>query len=438
MVFLYEVLVTLFNLGCDLLNIPLTSRLRPQNIDEIVGQEHIIGPDRVLSNIINSAYIPNMIFYGPPGTGKTTIANIISEKTNRKLHKLNATTATSSDLKQIFNEIGTLCAPGGVLLYLDEIQYFSKKQQQLLLEFLEDGRVTLIASTTENPYFYIYKALLSRSSVFEFLPIQKVDLKKALVRALEFLTRESSSKIYCNGDVLDLIATQSGGDVRKAINSLETCIISTTASNCEKHISLEIARQVTSSNGAHHDKTGDDHYDLLSAFQKSMRGSDPDASIYYLARLLDAGELIATCRRLMVCACEDVSLAYPQAMPIVKSCVDMALQLGMPEARIPLANAVLLVALSPKSNSAYMAINLALSDIKSHGTHEIPRHLKNVHMDGISSPNPGKNYLYTHDFKDHWVQQSYLPENLKDHHYYTPQRNKTETAFEQYWQNIKD
>ena len=384
-------------------NTPLAQKLRPKKLNEICGQKHILGDDGLLTKIIDSREVPNLIFYGPPGTGKTTVAQIISEKTNKRLYKLNATTANLSDIKEIVTSINPIITPNGVLLYLDEIQYFNKKQQQSLLEFLENGQITLIASTTENPYFYIYSAILSRCHVFEFKPVENEEIKKALERAVKIIENSENIKIKVDEKTFDTIAKISGGDVRKAINMFEICLLATETKRKTKNIDYAKTAEVLQDNSFFsYNKTGDDHFDLLSAFQKSLRGSDIDASIYYLARLLDAGELTSICRRLMVCACEDVGLAYPQIIPIVKSCVDIALQVGMPESRIPLADAVVMVASSPKSNSAYKAISTALKDIKSGKIYQIPRHLQNIHCDSSEKPESDiPEYKYPHDFKNH-------------------------------------
>ncbi len=421
------------------MNTPLAQRLRPQNLNEICGQKHILGDDGLLTKIINSGEVPNLIFYGPPGTGKTTVAQIISEKTNKKLYKLNATTATLSDIKEIVASINPIIAPNGVLLYLDEIQYFNKKQQQSLLEFLENGKITLIASTTENPYFYIYNAILSRCHVFEFKLVENEEIKKTLKRAIKIIENSENIKIQADKKVFETIAKISGGDVRKAINMLEICLLATETKRKIKNIDYEkTAEVIGNSSFFSYNRTGDDHFDLLSAFQKSLRGSDIDASIYYLARLLDAGELTSICRRLMVCACEDVGLAYPQIIPVVKSCVDIALQVGMPESRIPLADAVVMVASSPKSNSAYKAISTALKDVKSGKIYQIPRHLQNIHCDSSEkSDNDIPEYKYAHDFKNHWVNQQYLPDEIKNTKYYYPGENKNEKAFKDYLKKIK-
>lgn len=426
----------LFSVG-DKLSTPLADRLRPYNIDDIVGQEHILAHGKPLRRIIKSGNIPNLIFYGPSGIGKTTLAKIIAKNTKKKFKCLNATTANTSDLKEIFAESDTLLAPNGILLYLDEIQYFNKRQQQTLLEFIENGKITLIASTTENPYFYIYNAILSRCTVFEFKPISVADIKKAVIRAFQIIESENNESIIYNDDILNIIANSASGDVRKAINCVELSVISANVENGKRIIEIDTVKSLAQANSIRYDKLGDEHYDVLSAFQKSMRGSDTDAAIHYLARLLCASDLISACRRLMVCACEDVGLAYPQIIPIVKSCVDCALQIGLPEARIPLANAVIMVCNAPKSNSAYNAINSAMSDVQKGIGGNIPRHLQNKHYDGAEVKVKGQFYNYPHDYENSWIDQQYLPDDLKNKIYYKYGNNKIEQAFKTYWSKIK-
>lgn len=416
---------------------PLSDRLRPTSIDDMVGQPHLLGKGKLLRSLIDYGTLPNMIFYGPSGVGKTTLAKILANNTNKKLFKLNATTASTSDIKEIISQIDTFTAPNGILLYLDEIQYFNKKQQQTILEFIENGKITLIASTTENPAFYIYNAVLSRSTIFEFKSVSADEIKKALIRAVKFIENLEKITVKISEEALNYMSTLAAGDVRRAINFLELCSLSSSVENNIKKISTETACQLNFSGNIRYDKSSDEHYDTLSAFQKSMRGSDSDAAVYYLARLLSSGDLISACRRLMVCACEDVGLAYPQIIPIVKSCVDIAMQVGLPEARIPLADAVIMVCLSPKSNSAYKAINEATNDIQSGKTFSFPRHLQNKHFDGSDVKNKGQFYLYPHDFENHWVPQQYLPDELKNKKYYIQDKNKTEQAFKKYWSNIK-
>lgn len=418
---------------------PLADRIRPQTLDEVVGQKHILGKGKALRRIIESGEIPNMVFYGPSGVGKTTVASIIAKNTNKYLVKLNGTNASTADIKDAVAQVNTLNGINGVLLYLDEIQYFNKKQQQTLLEFIENGSITLIASTTENPYFYVYNAVLSRSTVFEFKAVEPNDVEEAVNRAFSILEEERGEKIVLEDNVSKYIATACGGDVRKAMNAAELTVL--TADQQESlgglYITLELAEQLTQRSAMRYDREGDDHYDIVSAYQKSMRGSDPDAALHYLARLLDAGDLPSACRRLMVCACEDVGLAYPQLIPIVKSCVDIAEAVGLPEARIPLADAVVLVATSPKSNSAYNAINDAMSDVKKHGALPIPRQLQNKHYDGDEVQNKGQFYIYPHDYPNHWTYQQYLPDALKNTQYYKFGDNKNEQAFKAYWDKIK-
>ena len=415
------------------MNKPLAYLLRPQSIEEIVGQEHLLAENKALRKIIESKNAVNLAFYGPPGIGKTTLAEIIAKNTNKMFRKLNCTTASTADIKEVISEIGTFGTENGVLLYLDEIQYFNKKQQQTLLEFIENAQITLIVSTTENPYFYIQSALLSRMTVFEFKSVCKDEILKSLNRAILHLQKEHKN-LKVDSDVLTQIACSCGGDVRKSLNILELAAIS---SNFGK-ITTEIILQLSDKASMKYDKSGDEHYDLLSAFQKSMRGSDQDAAIHYLARLLESGDLSSVCRRLMVCACEDVGLAHPQAITFVKSCVDIAFQVGLPEARIPLANAVIMVCLSPKSNSAYSAISKAMSDIKSGKTGPIPRQLQNKHFDGEDAEIKGQNYLYPHDFENHFVKQQYLPNAIKSAKYYEFGQNKTEQSFKAFWEKIKN
>lgn len=416
---------------------PLAQRLRPKTLDDVVGQTHLLGEGRPLRNIIQSGEIPNMIFYGPSGVGKSTLAAIIAKQTNRTLRKLNGTTASTADIKEIVNQLDTFGGMNGILLYLDEIQYFNKKQQQTLLEFIENGSITLIASTTENPYFYVYNAILSRCTVFEFKPVVKEEVAKAVWRAFDVLTEELGQTIDVDDETVLYIATACGGDVRKAMNAVELSVLASPAKNGVRYITLETARQLAQKSAMRYDKDGDEHYDIVSAYQKSMRGSDPDAALHYLGRLLAAGDLPSACRRLMVCVCEDVGLAYPQAIPIVKACVDIALQVGLPEARIPLADAVVLVCNAPKSNSAYQAIHLAIQDIESGKIGTIPRALQNMHYDGDDNENKGQFYKYPQDYPNHWVAQQYLPDVLVGSKYYEFGDNKNEQAFKTYWDKIK-
>lgn len=417
---------------------PLADALRPQSLNEVVGQEHILQESGLLRRTIEGGATPNLIFYGPSGTGKTTVANLIAKESNRALRRLNATTASLADVKAILEEIGTMMAPNGILLYLDEIQYFTKKQQQSLLEVIERGDVTLIASTTENPYFYIYNAVLSRSTIFEFKPVESQAVAKALQRGISHMEDRLKTKICCEVEVLDYIATACGGDVRKGLNSLEFLIGGAKRlGDGSLEISLEDAKLVAQSSGMRYDREGEDHYDILSALQKSIRGSDPDGACHYLARLLVAGDLVSACRRLMVIACEDIGLAYPQIIPIVKSCIDAANMIGLPEARIPLADAAVLMATAPKSNSAYMAINCAMADVREGKLGNYPRHLQNIHADSAGQERD-QGYLYPHDYQNHWVSQQYLPDNLQGVHYYQYGDNKTEQAAKRYWDGIKE
>ncbi len=417
---------------------PLADRIRPQSLDEIVGQKHLLAVGKPLRNIIENAEdVPNMIFYGPSGVGKSTVASYIAKRTNKLLKKLNGTTASTADIKQLVSELDTFGGMNGILLYLDEIQYFNKKQQQTLLEYLENGSITLIASTTENPYFYVYNAILSRCTVFEFKTVDSGEVEKAVRRGFELIADDEQIKINADDDAVKYISTACGGDVRKALNAVELCTIATMPTDGVRNITLETAKQLTQRSAMRYDKDGDQHYDAMSALQKSMRGSDANAAVYYLARLLEGGDLPSACRRLLVCACEDVGLAYPQIIPIVKSCVDIALQVGMPEARIPLADAVIMVCNAPKSNSAYNAINAATADINKGLIGDIPRQLQNMHYDGEDNQNKGQFYLYPHDYPNHYVKQQYLPNVVKDREYYKYGDNKNEQAFKAYWDKIK-
>ena len=421
------------------MSIPLADRMRPKTLDEIVGQRHLFGENCVLRNIIESGHIPNLIFYGPSGTGKTTVARIIAASTNKRLHILNGTSASLKDVKDVIGEINTIAAPNGLLLYLDEIQYFNKKQQQSLLQYIENGDITLIASTTENPYFYIYSAVLSRSTVFEFKAVEPKDAAVGVRRGFEFLSRENGETYEPEEGVCECVSEVCGGDMRKALNIVELCVLGAPRGKETGRVpvTMETAKAVCARSGMHYDRKGDEYYDMLSAFQKSMRGSDPNAAIHYLARILEAGDLASAARRLLVCANEDVGLAYPMIIPIVKAAVDTAFQVGLPEARIPLANAVILVCNSPKSNSAYMAINRAMEDVANGKAGPVPRQLQNKHFDGEDAAVKGQFYRYPHDYPHHWTPQQYLPDNLKDTVYYEFGDNKNESAAREYWVKVK-
>ena len=412
---------------------PLADRIRPATLDDVVGQSHLIGKNRPLSKIIESGRIPNMIFYGSSGVGKTTVARIIAESANMRLHKLNGTSASTGDIKSVVSEVDTFLGSNGILLYLDEIQYLNKKQQQSLLEYIEDGSITLIASTTENPYFYVYNAILSRSTVFEFKPVQPEELERAVRRGFRLMTEETGVEYQLDDEAVKYICRGCGGDVRKSLNTVELCALTCT----DGKITPELAQELTQRSNMRYDRDGDQHYDLLSALQKSIRGSDENAALHYAARLMEAGDIISLSRRLLVIASEDIGLAYPQAVPIVKACVDSAMQLGLPEARIPLAQAAILLATAPKSNSAYKAITAAMEDIKEGAAYEFPRQLQNVHCDGEGAAVKGQHYLYPHDYPNHWVKQQYLPDPIKDHVYYEYGDNKLENAAREYWSRIK-
>ena len=416
---------------------PLAQRLRPRTLAEVCGQQHLLAPGKVFRRTLESGRVPNMIFYGPSGCGKTTVARIIAENSGMRLHKLNGTSASTSDIKAVLAEIGTLQSAKGLLLYLDEIQYLNKKQQQSLLECLEEGTVTLIASTTENPYFYIYNALLSRCTVFEFKSLTAQDVEQGVRSAVARLSAEGDAPVTITDEAAQYLAESAGGDMRKALGSLEFAVAAAEPGPEGRVVTLDMIRQVTRRTAMRYDKDGDEHYDIVSAYQKSMRGSDPDAALHYLARLLEAGDLPSACRRLMVCACEDVGLAYPQIIPIVKAAVDAANMLGLPEARIPLADAVILVSTSPKSNSGEVAIDAALADVRAGRTGPVPRQLQNKHYDGADALVKGQNYKYAQDYKNHWVAQQYLPDAIKDAHYYTYGDNRTEQAAKAYWDRIK-
>ena len=415
---------------------PLADLLRPTTLDEVYGQEHILGKDGILRRLVDSGNIPNMVFYGPSGTGKTTVANIIAKQTNRTLFTWNATTASTADIKNIVAQLDTFMAPNGVLLYLDEIQSFNKKQQQSLLEHIENGKITLIASTTENPYFYVFNAILSRSTIFEFKQISAEAALQAVKRAVTYLENRTALKAEAEEGALEYIAGACGGDLRKAMNAVEVLFSAGRPQDENLRLTLEDAKAVTQKSAMRADRDGDNYYDLLSALQKSIRGSDPDAAVHYLARLLEAGQMQSACRRLMVVAAEDIGLAYPMIIPIVKACVDMALMTGMPEARIPLGDAAVLMATSPKSNSGHIALDAALEDVRKGKGGDFPRHLQNMHADSYSMERE-QGYNYPHNYPNHWVKQQYLPDDIKDVRYYEYGPNKVEQAAKQYWNAIK-
>ena len=415
---------------------PLADELRPQTLDEVYGQTHILGKGALLRRIVESGNIPNMIFYGPSGVGKTTVANIIAKQTKRKLCKLNATTASSNDIKEIVSQLGTFMAPNGVLLYLDEIQYFNKRQQQSLLEYIENGKITLIASTTENPYFYIYNAILSRSTVFEFKPITPDAAGQAAERAVRYLSEKRNLTVDLEDGVIHTIGMSCGGDLRKALNAVELLFTASRVEGDRIYLTKADAEAISQKSSMRDDREGDQHFDVVSALMKSLRGSDPDAALHYLARLLEAGDLTGACRRILCSASEDIGLAYPQAMPIVKACVDTAMQLGLPEGRLALAEACILLATAPKSNSVEAAIDAAIADVRAGITGSLPREMQNVHADGTGFERE-QGYLYPHNYPNHWVRQQYLPDELKDRVYYHYSDNKTEQAAKRYWDEIK-
>lgn len=415
---------------------PLADQIRPSTLDDVVGQRQLLAAGKPLRRIIESGKIPNMIFYGPSGVGKTTVARIIADSTSMTLHKLNGTAASTADIRDVVAEVGTFSGMNGILLYLDEIQYFNKKQQQLLLEYMENGQITLIASTTENPYFAVYNALISRSTVFEFKPVPPEELERAVARGFRCMEQQLGETIHLSDGVCGWIARGCGGDVRKAMNTVELIVLSGEHTENGIVISDELAQELTQRSNMRYDRDNDQHYDLLSALQKSIRGSDENAALHYTARLLAANDLLSVCRRLLVIAAEDVGLAYPQAIVITKACVDSALQLGLPEARIPIAEAVVLLATSPKSNSAYEAINRAMADVEEYGAPDFPRHLQNKHFDGEEAAVRGQHYRYPHDYPNHYVRQQYLPDILKDKVYYQFGENRQEQAAAAYREKI--
>lgn len=415
---------------------PLADQIRPETIDDVVGQQHLLGEGRVLRKIIETRQVPNLIFYGPSGVGKTTVARILAQVAGKRLHKLNGTNASVSDIKDIVAELETLAGANGVLLYLDEIQYLNKKQQQSLLEYIENGRITLIASTTENPYFYVYGAILSRCTVMEFKPVSSEDVMRAVTRAFSLISQQRGEQYKLEEGVTKAVAETCGGDVRKAINAVELLALTAPFDGNIRTVTLDAVSEITSKSATRYDRDGDSHYDILSAFQKSIRGSDENAALHYLARLLEAGDIISPCRRLLVTACEDIGLAYPQAISIVKACVDSAHQLGLPEARIPLAQAVILLCTAPKSNTAICAIDAALEDVRTKNTGDVPIHLKDTHYGGAKKLGRGLTYKYPHNFKNDYTKQQYLPDAIKDARYYTFGDNKVEQTAKTYREKI--
>ncbi len=415
---------------------PLADILRPKKIEDIVGQEHLTGLDGVLFRAIKNNIIPNMIFYGPPGVGKTSVANIIANSCNKSIHMLNATYTKTEEVKEILKDSKLQKLDSKEIIYIDEIQNFNKKQQQILLDYIEKGDIVLIASTTENPYHYVYKALLSRCFVLEFKALDYQAIKNGILNSIDFLNKEKT-KVNIDKQALDNIAHYSDGDMRKAVNLIEL-ILQLYEDDESININLKMIEKLNISKQLMYDISGDSHYDILSAFQKSIRGSDVDASLHYLARLIKSEDLKSICRRLLVIASEDIGLAYPNAISITKSCVDSALQIGFPEARIPLAQAVILLSTSPKSNSVIKAIDLAIKDLDELSVGDIPIHLKDSHYSGAEILSRGKDYEYPHDYKNNYVRQQYLPDSIKDKKYYEIQKNKFELSIEKYWKDIKN
>lgn len=417
---------------------PLADRIRPETLDDVVGQTDLCGKSGILRKIAASGKIPNMIFYGPSGVGKTTVARILCGMTGKKLYKLNGTSASTADIREIIAGVGTIDSLGGVVLYLDEIQYLNKKQQQSLLEYIENGDITLIASTTENPYFYIYSAILSRCTVFQFHPITKEDVMVAVSRAYRLLEEETGKTVTVPEKCVEFIAVICGGDVRKALNAVELSVSAAEEKKGKVTVTMALLQSITGKSGLRYDRSADEHYNVISAYQKAMRGSDPDAALHYLARLLESGDLQSACRRLLVTASEDVGLAFPQCISIVKACVDSAFQLGLPEAAIPLAEAVVLVATAPKSNSTSEGIMRAMEDVRSGLAGDVPAYLKDSHYGGAVKMGHGEGYQYPHAFSNNYVKQNYLPDVLAGRQYYEYGTNKYERSCEEYWKKIKE
>ncbi len=418
---------------------PLANKIRPKKLEEVIGQQHLLGKGKILKNMIDSGHLMNMIFYGPPGTGKTTVANIIASATGKRFYKLNATTDSLKDIKEIIKDLNTIMGYNGVILYIDEIHHFTKRIQQSLLEFIENGQITLIGSTTENPYFYIFKAILSRSVVLEFKPLTKDDVMNGLKRALEMCKEDFKGKVITYDEAaLEYMGELCEGDLRKAINILELILYSNAIKEDNIHIDTDSVEEFSQRKILNYDRDGDSHYDILSAFQKSIRGSDANAAILYLGMLIKAGDLTSICRRLLVIASEDIGLAYPQAITIVKACTDAAMQLGFPEGRIPLAEAVILLATAPKSNSAILAIDAVLKDLDTINIGEIPLYLKDGHYEGAKALGRMESYKYPHNYKNSYINQQYLPENVKTKEYYNFGNNKIEQISKLYWKKIKE
>ncbi|MBK5251062.1 MAG: replication-associated recombination protein A [Peptostreptococcaceae bacterium] len=414
---------------------PLAVRIRPEKLEDVIGQKHIIGNGKLINSLLEKKQLMNMIFYGPPGTGKTTVANLLARSTDRKFYKINATNAGVGDLKKVIGDLDTLFTMNGVVLYVDEIQHFNRKQQQVLLEHTENGKIVLIASTTENPFQYVYKALLSRSMLFEFRSISPNDMVEGIKNLKERIEIESGKEIVFQENPLLRMAQHANGDYRKFLNYIEIGLL---VENGQKVLFDEnMAEKILQKKVFSYDRTGDEYYDIISAFQKSIRGSDPDASVHYLARLIEAEDIKPICRRLLVIAAEDIGLAYPNAINIVKACVDSALFVGLPEARIILSEATLLLALMPKSNSAMVAIENALADIATGEIDQIPNNIRDSHFSGAKQLNRGKGYKYPHSYDNHYVDQQYLPDNLKNKNYYESSRSGQETKFYEFNKKIR-